>query len=109
MTDRALSGRSSNPDVQVRQSKFSISELNFWYGTKQALFDISLEIPERTVVALIGPSGCGKSTFLRTLNRMNDLIEGIRHSGTITLDGQDIYSKAINLVALRRRVGMVFQ
>ncbi len=109
MTDRALSGRSSHPDIQVRQSKFDITGLNFWYGQKQALFNINLSVPERSVVALIGPSGCGKSTFLRTLNRMNDLIEGTRHQGEIALDGQDIYSKSINLVNLRRRVGMVFQ
>jgi phosphate transport system ATP-binding protein len=109
MTDRALSGRMSHPDIQVRQSKFEISDLSFWYGAKQALFDISLTIPERTVIALIGPSGCGKSTFLRTLNRMNDLIEGTRVSGQIELDGEDIYGKSVNLVGLRRRVGMVFQ
>lgn len=109
MTDRALSGRSSHPDIQVRQSKFDVSGLNFWYGEKQALFDINLAVPERSVIALIGPSGCGKSTFLRTLNRMNDLIEGTRHIGQIALDGQDIYGKNVNLVGLRRRVGMVFQ
>src|SRR5213079_935711 len=66
-------------------------------------------IPERSVVALIGPSGCGKSTFLRCLNRMNDLIEGSRHAGSVLLDGQDVYQRSVNLVALRRRVGMVFQ
>ena len=76
---------------------------------KQALFDISLEIPERSVTALIGPSGCGKSTFLRLLNRMNDLIDGARHVGNILLDGQEIYARHVNLVHLRRRVGMVFQ
>lgn len=109
MNDRAMSGRSSQPDIHVRQSKFDISGLNFWYGAKQALFDVNLAVPERAVMALIGPSGCGKSTFLRTLNRMNDLIDGTRHTGQIALDGQDIYSKSVNLVNLRRRVGLVFQ
>ena len=83
--------------------------MSFWYGKKQALCDISLSIPERSVMALIGPSGCGKSTFLRSLNRMNDLIEGTRHVGDMLLDGEDIYSRGVNLVDLRRRVGMVFQ
>jgi phosphate transport system ATP-binding protein len=83
--------------------------LSFWYGPSQALFDVSLVIPEHAVVALIGPSGCGKSTFLRCLNRMNDLIEGTRHSGEILLDGQDIHDPNVDLVDLRRRVGMVFQ
>jgi phosphate transport system ATP-binding protein len=109
MTDRALSGRSSQADIQVRKSKFDICDLNFWYGPKRVLFDINLAIPVRTVVALIGPSGCGKSTFLRTLNRMNDLIEGTRVTGQVALDGEDIYGKSVNLVGLRRRVGMVFQ
>jgi phosphate transport system ATP-binding protein len=86
-----------------------VEALNFWYGDNQALFDVSLQIPERSVMALIGPSGCGKSTFLRTLNRMNDLIDGTRHNGLIHLDGNDIYGRATNLVDLRRRVGMVFQ
>ena len=83
--------------------------LSFWYGRSQALCDVSLVIPECAVTALIGPSGCGKSTFLRCLNRMNDLIEGTRHTGEILLDGQDIYSPDVDLVDLRRRVGMVFQ
>jgi phosphate transport system ATP-binding protein len=91
------------------RSKFLVRGLSFWYGTKQALFDIALNIPERSVMALIGPSGCGKSTFLRALNRMNDLIEGTRHVGDVLLDGEEIYGRAVNLVDLRRRVGMVFQ
>jgi phosphate transport system ATP-binding protein len=90
-------------------SKFAIRNLSFWYGAKQALYDVSLTVPERSVVALIGPSGCGKSTFLRALNRMNDLIEGTRHAGEIRLDAEDVYGRAVNLVDLRRRVGMVFQ
>jgi phosphate transport system ATP-binding protein len=82
---------------------------SFWYGAKQALYDISLAIPARNVTALIGPSGCGKSTFLRSINRMNELIPGTRHEGEIVLDGENVYSKAIDATALRQRIGMVFQ
>ncbi len=89
--------------------KFAIEDVNFWYGAKQALFDVSLAIPERSVTALIGPSGCGKSTLLRLLNRMNDLIDGTRMTGTISLDDSNIYDRSVNLTDLRRRVGMVFQ
>jgi phosphate transport system ATP-binding protein len=97
------------PDLKGVRAKFEITKLSFWYGHAQALFDISLVIPECSVVALIGPSGCGKSTFLRTLNRMNDLLPGTRHTGKLLLDGEEIYSGDIDLVDLRRRVGMVFQ
>jgi phosphate transport system ATP-binding protein len=96
-------------DPSGHRPKFEISGVNFWYPGKQALFDISLTIPEMAVVAFIGPSGCGKSTLLRLLNRMNDLIDGCKRTGTITLDGKDVYGTDINLVDLRRRVGMVFQ
>jgi phosphate transport system ATP-binding protein len=108
ISERSLAGRkpSNEPGVRI---KFQVRNLSFWYGTKQALFDISLAIPECSVMALIGPSGCGKSTFLRALNRMNDLIEDTRHNGEILLDGEDIYGRHVNLVDLRRRVGMVFQ
>ena len=82
---------------------------NFWYGPKQALHEIELTIKPRSVTALIGPSGCGKSTFLRSLNRLNDVIQDVRHTGTITLDGEDIYATGIDVVNLRQRVGMVFQ
>ncbi|MDQ3132913.1 MAG: phosphate ABC transporter ATP-binding protein PstB [Acidobacteriota bacterium] len=91
------------------QSKISISNLNFYYGKVQALYDITLEIPERQVVAFIGPSGCGKSTFLRTLNRMNDTIPIARAEGTVMIDGENIYAPGTDVVALRRKVGMVFQ
>jgi len=84
-------------------------KVNVWYGDNHAIKDVSLEFGKNEVVALIGPSGCGKSTFLRCLNRMNDSIESARVTGTITLDGQDIYSKELDPVALRARVGMVFQ
>lgn len=91
------------------RSKISVSNLNFYYGKTQALHDISMEIPEREVVAFIGPSGCGKSTFLRTLNRMNDTIAGTRVEGKVTIDEQNIYASGTDVVSLRRKVGMVFQ
>ena len=84
-------------------------DVSVYYGEKRALFDVNLNVRENTVTALIGPSGCGKSTFLRTLNRMNDTIDGCRVTGKITLDTDDIYDPAIDVVELRARVGMVFQ
>ena len=92
-----------------REGKMLTRELSLWYGEKQALFDVSLDIAERQVTALIGPSGCGKSTFLRCLNRMNDVIEGVRITGEVRLDGEDIYDRSVDVVQLRARVGMVFQ
>ena len=83
--------------------------LNLFYGDKQALFDVSMNIPKQRVTAFIGPSGCGKSTLLRTFNRMNDLVDGCRVEGEILLDGQNIYRKGVEVAELRRRVGMVFQ
>ncbi len=90
-------------------NKIEIKNLNFYYGSFQALKEINISIQENRVTALIGPSGCGKSTFLRTLNRMNDLIEGSRVTGQILLDGEDIFQKEMDVVELRKRVGMVFQ
>ena len=89
--------------------KMAAKGLNFYYGHFKALQDVTLAIPQHQVTALIGPSGCGKSTFLRCLNRMNDLIPGSRVEGSIVLDGQDIYAPSLDVVELRRRVGMVFQ
>ena len=89
--------------------KLSAEHVNFYYGASQALYDVGLTFPAHKVTALIGPSGCGKSTFLRCLNRMNDLIPGTRVQGAITLDGQDINAPGADVVALRRKVGMVFQ
>jgi phosphate transport system ATP-binding protein len=89
--------------------KFETRSMSFFYGTHQALYDIHLKIPEKSVTALIGPSGCGKSTYLRSLNRMNDIIEGARIIGEVLLDGQNIYDPDVDVVALRKRVGMVFQ
>jgi len=91
------------------QPAFSVQNLDFYYGPTKALGDISLDILPRKVTALIGPSGCGKSTFLRCLNRMNDTIAGTRVDGKILLDGEDIYGEDMDVVALRQRVGMVFQ
>jgi phosphate transport system ATP-binding protein len=88
---------------------FEVQGLDFHYGTTQALQAVDLDIPRGEVTALIGPSGCGKSTFLRTLNRMNDLIAGARATGKVLLDGEDIYHRSVDVVALRKRVGMVFQ
>ncbi len=96
----------ANRDAAV---KIDVRHLNFYYGSKQALFDVSLPMRECQVTALIGPSGCGKTTFLRTLNRMNDLIPGTRTEGEAILDGENIYAKTIDVVLLRQRVGMVFQ
>ena len=90
-------------------TKIDIRHLNFYYGTKQALTDVSLPIRERQVTALIGPSGCGKTTFLRTLNRMNDLIPGTRTEGEAIFEGENIYDKSVDVVLLRQRIGMVFQ
>ena len=95
--------------VEQHELKMKASNVNLWYGDKQALFDVNLEIFDQSVTALIGPSGCGKSTFLRCLDRMNDVIEGCRSTGDIRLDGQDIYAPQVDPVQLRARVGMVFQ
>ncbi|MCC6001868.1 MAG: phosphate ABC transporter ATP-binding protein [Pararhodobacter sp.] len=86
-----------------------IRNFNLWYGDKQALFDNTLPVQKGLVTALIGPSGCGKSTLLRSLNRMNDLVDGLRISGQVLVDGFDIYGKGVDVIALRKRMGMVFQ
>jgi phosphate transport system ATP-binding protein len=99
-----------NGDETAKQeTTIAVRDLDFFYGSAQALHDISLDIPKREVMAFIGPSGCGKSTFLRTLNRMNDTIPGTRVEGTVTIDGEDIYAPGTDVVSLRRKVGMVFQ
>jgi phosphate transport system ATP-binding protein len=90
-------------------TKITTRNLNLFYGAKQALKDITLDLTERQVTALIGPSGCGKSTYLRTLNRMNDLIPGVKIVGDVQIDGIDIYQKGLDVVELRKRIGMVFQ
>jgi phosphate transport system ATP-binding protein len=101
----------ANTPKQQRAPKARVTaqNVNVFYGQKQALFDVCVDVPDRSVIAFIGPSGCGKSTFLRCLNRMNDTIEGCRVEGDIKLDGQDVYDPKIDVVELRARVGMVFQ
>jgi phosphate transport system ATP-binding protein len=93
----------------MSEIKIKAENVNFYYGKAQALWDVNLDVTQGEVTALIGPSGCGKSTFLRTLNRMNDTIDGTRVEGSITLDGQDIYAPNTDVVSLRKRVGMIFQ
>lgn len=90
-------------------SKISVSNLNLYYGQNHALKSVNMEILENEITAFIGPSGCGKSTFLKTLNRMNDLVEGVRIEGKVVLDGEDIYSPTVDTTLLRKKVGMVFQ
>jgi phosphate transport system ATP-binding protein len=105
--ENAVNGKMSgepNETIKMRGSKVDV-----FYGDKQALFQVDLNVRQNQVTALIGPSGCGKSTFLRCLNRMNDTIDSAKVSGLITLDGEDIYDKSIDVVELRARVGMVFQ
>ncbi|NWG46534.1 MAG: phosphate ABC transporter ATP-binding protein [Alphaproteobacteria bacterium] len=112
MSEQAEGVRMSRPVGRVDERasvKIAARGVNLWYGDKQALFSVDLDIPDNHVTAMIGPSGCGKSTFLRCLNRMNDTIDSARVQGDIRLDGQDIYAKSIDPVQLRARVGMVFQ
>jgi phosphate transport system ATP-binding protein len=110
---KVMATRERNPrppdEMAAAQDKMETRDLCFFYGPKQALFDISLRIPARCVTALIGPSGCGKSTYLRTLNRMNDVIDDVRVEGKAFLDGHDIYEPNVDIFELRKRVGMVFQ
>ena len=87
----------------------SAHDLNLWYGAHQALHNISIDIPEKSITALIGPSGCGKSTFLKTLNRMNDLVGGVKITGEVTYEGENIYAPSVDVNELRKRIGMVFQ
>ena len=89
--------------------KIAVKNLNLYYGGNHALKDINMEIRERVITAFIGPSGCGKSTFLKCINRMNDLVEGVRIEGKVLLDGEDIYDRRVDTTLLRKKVGMVFQ
>src|SRR5256714_3346525 len=102
-------GEQQPPRRESAPTKISVHDLNFFYGRTQALHRISLRVPERVVMAFIGPSGCGKSTFLRTLNRMNDTIPGTRAEGEVLIDDENIYAPGVDVVELRRKVGMVFQ
>jgi phosphate transport system ATP-binding protein len=105
----AAPGAAAQPEATVENPVFSCREVSVFYGAKQALKDITLDVGRRQVLALIGPSGCGKSTFLRCLNRMNDTIPGARVTGRIDLDGRDIHDDALDVAQLRARIGMVFQ
>jgi phosphate transport system ATP-binding protein len=95
--------------TEQKTHKIEARDLNLFYGQKQALKNVSMDIEPNRVTALIGPSGCGKSTFLRSLNRMNDLIDGVRVEGKVTVDGRDIYAPGTDVVELRKKVGMIFQ
>ena len=103
---RDLPGNAARPP---RETCLRMENLNLFYGNAQALHDIQLEIPRQQVTAFIGPSGCGKSSLLRCINRMNDLVDGCRVTGKLLLDGEDVYDRSVDVAALRRRVGMVFQ
>ncbi|MBB2494159.1 phosphate ABC transporter ATP-binding protein PstB [Aquipseudomonas ullengensis] len=105
----ALGRQKQGLNLAEESVALEVPGLNLFYGDKQALFDVSMNIPKQRVTAFIGPSGCGKSTLLRTFNRMNDLVDGCRVQGEIRLDGEDIYKKGVEVAELRRRVGMVFQ
>lgn len=108
-TPGSAANDATNGQVAAGATKIAARELDLFYGPKQALKEVEATFTERTITALIGPSGCGKSTFLRCLNRMNDLIEGCRVQGEVTLDGENIYARGVDAVPLRQRVGMVFQ
>src|SRR5438552_1330395 len=106
---RRASADAQTPSAPARVPKIAVSGMNFYYGLHRALHNITLDIHPNEVTALIGPSGCGKSTFLRSLNRMNDILPSARVEGSIRIDGRDIYAPSVDVVDLRRRVGMVFQ
>ncbi|MFZ5494715.1 MAG: phosphate ABC transporter ATP-binding protein PstB [Verrucomicrobiota bacterium] len=108
---RALPARPAGfaPATAAAPAKLVVDGLSLFYGAKQALFDISMEIPEKRVTAFIGPSGCGKSTLLRCFNRMNDLVDGVRINGRVLLDGTNVFDPAVDVIELRKRTGMVFQ
>ena len=109
LTRPAVAPPASPDPVADVTAKIDVAGLNFYYGDRRVLEQITVQIRPNEVTALIGPSGCGKSTFLRTLNRMNDIVPGSRVEGAVTIDGQDIYASSVDVVDLRRRVGMVFQ
>ena len=106
---RTAESRVPSPQSPSHPGTIVADRFSFWYGEKQALHDITMTLPARAVTALIGPSGCGKSTFLRSINRLNGLIPGVRHEGEIALDGENVYGPTMDPVSLRQRIGMVFQ
>lgn len=114
MTDNTLLQEKIKGSIEVKKkesvkSLISIKDYDFYYGSNQVLFNVNMEIPEKQIVSFIGPSGCGKSTLLRNINRMNDLVDGIHHKGDISINGQSNYDPHLDVISLRRRVGMVFQ
>lgn len=109
LPDNSAREANNDPDGSPKRMIISAQNFNFYYGSNQVLFDVSLEIPEKEIVAFIGPSGCGKSTLLRSINRMNDLIENIEQTGDIRIKDQSIFNPTLDVIALRKRVGMVFQ
>jgi phosphate transport system ATP-binding protein len=106
---RAGAGPSDPAAAARNQAYIQIRDFSFYYSAAKVLHELNLDLPERQVTAFIGPSGCGKSTLLRNLNRMNDLVDGIRHTGDILIDGHSIYDPLLEVIALRKRIGMVFQ
>ncbi len=106
MSGEINSGKNDGGNGRI---KIAVRDLNLYYGENHALKEVSMDIHENAITAFIGPSGCGKSTFLKTLNRMNDLVDGVRIEGSVKLDGQDIYGKEMDTTVLRKRIGMVFQ
>lgn len=108
-TESASMPEQQTDEMTEPAAKMTSRNVNVFYGDKQAMFDVDLDVPTNQITALIGPSGCGKSTYLRCLNRMNDVIDICRVSGDIRLDGEDIYDKSVDVVEVRARVGMVFQ
>ncbi len=105
----ASEGPFVHPDILAEEPVLEIDHFNFWYSEKQALFDVNLNIPRGKATALIGPSGCGKSTLIRSVSRINDLIDGIRIGGDMRLNGDSIYGRNVDVIELRKRMGMVFQ
>ncbi len=102
-------GQELTADQQLNPKFIEVINYSFFYSGKQALFDVNLNVPEKQITALIGPSGCGKTTLLRNFNRMNDLIDGIRHEGDIIVNGLSLYDPLLEVISLRKRIGMVFQ
>jgi phosphate transport system ATP-binding protein len=109
MFTRALSGNIPQETSADTKNKMRVQNLDFYYGTFRAIADVTMDIPEKSITAIIGSSGCGKSTLLRTFNRMGDLVGNTRVRGSVTLDGENIYDRNVDVVLIRRRIGMVFQ
>ncbi len=109
--DSVVAEKASRPSTEAARNPrmIDVRDFSFFYGNTRAICNVSMAIPEREITALIGPSGCGKSTILRNMNRMNDLIDGVRHEGDILLDGTSLYDPDVEVISLRKRVGMVFQ